>query len=126
LGRAQYGEGTAKAAAWVDRQLARLATGEVRAVTRAGQRLRCRGAAAAVRDEQVGYFTRQADRMAYDRYRERGLAIGSGMVESAGKALIGMRQKGPGMRWSVPGAQAVAHVRVLLFNDQWDRYDLAA
>jgi hypothetical protein len=30
------------------------------------------------------------------------------------------------MRWGVPGAQAVANVRVLLFNDQWSDYDLAA
>jgi hypothetical protein len=30
------------------------------------------------------------------------------------------------MRWSDAGAQTVAAVRVLLFNDQWDSYDLAA
>jgi hypothetical protein len=126
LGRAHYGEGTAKAQAWVDRQLAWLAEGRVRELVRAWRRLRCRGAAATVRDEQVTYFTNQAARMAYGRYRARGLDIGSGVVESACKALIGMRQKGPGMRWSLPGAQAVANVRVLLFNDQWAGYDLAA
>jgi hypothetical protein len=74
----------------------------------------------------VTYFTNQARRMAYDRYRARGLDIGSGMVESACTALIGMREKGPGMRWSVAGAQAVANVRVLLFNDEWADYELAA
>jgi hypothetical protein len=126
LGRAHYGEGTAKARAWVERQLERLAAGEVRGLVRAWQRLRCRGPAAAVRDEQVTYFANQAGRMAYDQDRARGLDIGSGMVESACKALIGMRQKGPGMRWSAAGAQAVANVRVLLFNDQWADYDLAA
>ncbi len=126
LGRAHYGEGTAKAAAWAERQLARLAKGEVRALVRAWRRLACRGAAVAVRDEQVGYFTNQTGRMAYDRYRARGLDIGSGMVESACKLVIGAREKGPGMRWSVPGAQAVANVRVLLLNDQWAAYDLAA
>ena len=30
------------------------------------------------------------------------------------------------MRWSEAGAQAVAAVRVLLFNDQWATDDLAA
>ena len=64
--------------------------------------------------------------MAHGRYRERGLDIGSGLVEGACKHLIGAREKGPGMRWSVPGAQAVANVRVLLFNNQWAAYDLAA
>ena len=126
LGRAHYGEGAAKTQAWVDRQLARLAAGQARELARAWRRLRCRGAAATVRDVQVGYFTNQAARMAYDRYRARGLDIGSGMAESVCKALIEMRQKGPGMRWSVPGAQTVANVRELLFNDQWATYDLAA
>jgi hypothetical protein len=126
LGRARYGEGTAKAAAWVDRQLARLAKGEVAALVAAWRRLTCVAAVATVRDEQVTYFTNQAARMAYARYRERGLDIGSGMVEGARKLVIGAREKGPGMRWSVAGAQAVANVRVLLFNDQWPDYDLAA
>ena len=126
LARAHHGEGTAKADTWAERQLQRLAQGEVRELVRAWRRLRCRGTAATVRDEQVGYFTNQADRMAYDRYRARGLDIGSGMVEGACKLVIGAREKGPGMRWSVPGAQAVANVRVLLFNDQWAAYDLAA
>jgi hypothetical protein len=126
LGRALYGEGTAQTRRWVDRQLARLADGEVRSLVAAWRRLGCAGATAAVRDEQVTYFTNQAGRMAYDQYRGRGLDIGSGMVESACKHLIGAREKGPGMRWSVAGAQAVANVRVLLFNDEWTTYDLAA
>jgi hypothetical protein len=126
LGKALHGEGTAAATRWVDRQLGRLAKGEVAALVAAWRRLKCAAAAAAVRDEQVTYFTNQASRMAYDRYRARGLDIGSGMVESACKLVIGVREKGPGMRWRVPGAQAVANVRVLLFNDQWPDYDLAA
>ena len=79
-----------------------------------------------VRDAQVTYFTNQASRMAYDRYRAAGWDIGSGMVESACKCLIGAREKGPGMRWSEAGAQSVAAVRVLLFNEQWADYNLAA
>jgi hypothetical protein len=126
LGRARYGEGTAAAARWVERQLARLAKGEIRALVRNWQRLKCTGAAATVRDEQVGYFTNHAGRMAYDDYRARGLDIGSGMVEGGAKALIGAREKGAGMRWSEAGANAVAQVRVLLVNAQWDAHDLAA
>jgi hypothetical protein len=126
LGRARYGEGTAAAARWVERQLARLAKGEVAGLVAAWRRLKCSASAAAVRDAQVTYFTNQASRMAYDRYRQRDLDIGSGMVESACKLVIAAREKGPGMRWHVPGAQAVANVRVLLFNDQWPAYDLAA
>jgi hypothetical protein len=126
LGRARSGDGTAATTRWVARQLAHLAKGDVRKLIRTWRRLKCGGTAAAVRDEQVGYFTNQAGRMAYARYRARGLDIGSGMVEGGAKALIGAREKGSGMRWTVAGAEAVAQVRVLLFNDQWATYDLAA
>jgi hypothetical protein len=126
LGRALHGEGTAEAAAWVASQLDLLGDGQVADLVAGWQRLPGTGALAEVRDAQVTYFTNQARRMAYDRYRARGLDIGSGMVESACTALSGMREKGPGMRWSVAGAQAVANVRVLLFNDEWADYELAA
>lgn len=126
LGRALYGESSQRGASWVDRQLAGLAAGQVSRLVVNWRRRVCTGAARLARDEQVTYFTNQASRMAYDQYRARGLDIGSGVVESACKYVIGAREKGPGMRWSVAGAQAVANVRVLLLNNQWDDYDLAA
>jgi hypothetical protein len=126
LGKALFGEGTPEAAAWVDAQQKRLGEGEVAALAAEWRALACEGAAAAERDEQVTYFTNQAERMAYDRYRALGLDIGSGMVESANKALIAQREKGPGMRWTAAGAEAIAQVRVLLANDQWDGHWQAA
>ncbi len=126
LGRTLWGQETAETTAWVEQQLARLAQGQATTLAREWQALPCRGEAVAVRDAQVTYFTNQAPRMAYDRYRAAGWDIGSGIVEGACKHLIGAREKGPGMRWSDAGAQTVAAVRVLLFNDQWDSYDLAA
>lgn len=126
LGRTLYGEGTTRSTRWIRRQLDALAAGRVHQLVRNWRRLVCQGSAAALRDEQVTYFSNQASRMAYDQYRARGLDIGSGIVESACKALIGQRQKGPGMRWSEAGAQAVANVRVLLFNDEWRDYQLVA
>lgn len=126
LGRALHGAETPATAAWVEAQLDRLRQGEAAALAAAWAALPCGGEAATVRDEQVTYFTNQAGRMAYDRYRADGWDIGSGMVESACKHLIAARQKGAGMRWSDAGAHAVAAVRVLLANDQWDTFDLAA
>jgi hypothetical protein len=126
LGRALFGEGTERTAAWVEQQLGRLAQGQAATLAAEWQALPCQGAVAAVRDEQVTYFTNQASRMAYDRYRAAGWDIGSGMVESACKQVIAAREKGPGMRWSEHGAQTVAAVRVLLLNDEWNAYALAA
>lgn len=79
-----------------------------------------------MRDEQVTYVTNQASRLAYDQYRAAGRDIGSGMVERACKHLIAAREKGADMRWSEAGAHTVAAVRVLLANDHWQTYDLAA
>ena len=126
LGRSLFGEETVETTAWVEGQLARLAQGQAAILASEWQALPCRGEAMAVRDGQVTYFTNQAPRMAYDRYRAAGWDIGSGIVESACKHLIGARQKGPGMRWSDAGAQAVSAIRVLLFNAQWATYNLAA
>ena len=103
-----------------ERQLGRLALGEAALLAAEWRALACQGAAAAVRDEQATDFANQAPRMAYNRYRAAGWDIGSGMVESGCKYLIGAREKGPGMRWGAAGANTVAQVRVLLFNDQWD------
>lgn len=126
LGRALHGAETPQTAAWVAQQLGRLAQGQAAALATEWQALPCRGDAAAIRDEQVTYFTNQAPRMAYGRYREQGWDIGSGMVESACKRVIAAREKGPGMRWSEAGAHTVAAVRVLLLNGEWAAYDLAA
>jgi hypothetical protein len=126
LAKALYGEGTAAATAWAGEQLGRLADGQAAALAAEWRDLPCAAAAAAVRDEQVTYFTNQADRMAYDRYRAAGWDIGSGMVEGACKHPIGAREKGPGMRWSLAGANAVAQVRVALFNDRWAEFWAAA
>lgn len=126
LGRALHGAESPETPAWVERQLGRLAAGQAAALAAEWALVPARGAAAAVRDEQVTYFTNQAPRMAYDRYRAQGWDIGSGMVESACKRVIAAREKGPGMRWSEAGAHTVAAVRVLLLNQEWDAYPLAA
>jgi len=126
LGRALYGQETVETAAWVQRQLEGLAQGQAATLASAWQALPCRGEAAAVRDEQVTYFTNQASRMAYDQYRAAGWDIGSGMVESACKHLIAAREKGAGMRWSEAGAHTVAAIRVLLANEDGNPDALAA
>jgi len=117
LGRALLGPETVATTVWVAQQLARLAQGQAAVLASEWQTLPCRGETAAVRDAQVTYFTNQASRMAYDRYRADGWDIGSGMVESACKHVIAARQKGAGMRWSDPGAHTVAAMRVLLSNE---------
>jgi len=45
--------------------------------------------------------------MNYAELKARGFMIGSGVVEAACKTLVTQRLKQSGMRWSVPGAQAI-------------------
>jgi hypothetical protein len=62
-------------------------------------------------ERQLGYFLNNAPRMRYKWFRSRGLFVGSGVVESGCKAVIGQRLKLSGMRWTVTGADAITTLR---------------
>ena len=57
--------------------------------------------------------------MNYPRFVAQQLPIGLGAIESIGKSLIEEREKGAGMRWTEPGAQAVASLRALHRSGDW-------
>ena len=56
----------------------------------------------------------------YARFKELGLPLGSGMVESACKWLIQQRFKGVGMRWSEAGFNHLLHLRLAWVNGRFD------
>ena len=62
-------------------------------------------------DTALGYFENNAPRMRYKWFRSRGLFVGSGLVESGCKAVIGQRLKLSGMRWTVTGADTITTLR---------------
>ncbi|MCP4107280.1 MAG: ISKra4 family transposase [Desulfobacteraceae bacterium] len=68
----------------------------------------------------VNYLEKHEDHTDYDRYKELGLPIGSGMVESACKRLIQQRFKGVGMRWSEDGFNNLLHLRLAWVNETYD------
>jgi hypothetical protein len=71
-----------------------------------------------------GYFGNNLHRMEYPEYQAEGWQIGSGVVESACKTVVGQRLKGAGMRWSEAGAHALCHVRALYRSEkgQWQAF----
>ena len=69
----------------------------------------------------AAYFRKHRHRMRYAALVERGLPIGSGVVEAACKTLVAQRLKLSGMRWG-RGAQAILTARGW---DQSDRFDEA-
>lgn len=65
------------------------------------------------------YLRARLERMDYPAYRQRGWPIGSGLIESSCRQLVGLRLKGPGMHWTEPGALAITALRAADLNDQW-------
>ena len=74
--------------------------------------------------ETISYFQNHVHRMDYPSYLAKGWQIGSGPVESACKTVVGLRLKGPGMRWGEPGSDGVCHLRALFLGEkgQWDAF----
>ncbi len=62
------------------------------------------------------YLDKHWDHIDYARFKELGLPIGSGIVESACKWLIQQRFKGVGMRWSEEGFNHLLHLRLAWVN----------
>ncbi len=66
------------------------------------------------------YLDRHRDHIDYAQYKDLGLPLGSGMVESACKWLIQQRFKGVGMRWSEDGFNHLLHLRLAWVNGRFE------
>jgi hypothetical protein len=66
------------------------------------------------------YLERHRAHIDYAIYKELGLPLGSGMVESACKWLIQQRFKGVGMRWSEDGFNHLVHLRLAWVNGRFE------
>ena len=67
--------------------------------------------------EQAGkcanYIEKNRSRMRYPEYRAQGLCVGSGVVESGCRTVVG-RLKRSGMYWTVSGANAILRLRYIV------------
>jgi hypothetical protein len=73
------------------------------------------------------YLDNHRDHIDYAKFKELGLPIGSGLVESACKWLIQQRFKGVGTRWSEDGFNHLLHLRLAWVNGRFDNlFALAA
>lgn len=66
------------------------------------------------------YLETHRNHINYKRFKELGLPLGSGIVESACKWLIQQRFKGVGMRWSEDGFNHLLHLRLAWVNQRFD------
>jgi hypothetical protein len=67
------------------------------------------------------YLRTHHEHIKYKQFKELGLPLGSGMVESACKWLIQQRFKGVGMRWSENGFNHLLHLRLAWVNGRFDQ-----
>ena len=94
--KALYGEQTQPFKQHYDKWLGLTYEGEIDTVLSELKRLRDTCEKDSLRDElqgEISYFETNRDRMHYDEYRKMGIPIGSGVVESACKHVIGKRLK---------------------------------
>jgi hypothetical protein len=72
--------------------------------------------------ELVMYLERHASEIVdYERRAKAGKPIGSGRMENkAVDRAVGMRQKKKGISWSEAGSRALALVKVVELNGEWD------
>jgi hypothetical protein len=68
---------------------------------------------------ELTYFCNQRPRMDYAAYLQQGLPIASGVIEATCKTLVTQRMKCSGMRWSIPGGQAILTLRSVIQSDRW-------
>ena len=58
------------------------------------------------------YLQNNETRINYGLYKEQGLLLGSGAIESANRDVIQKRMKLSGQRWTLKGAQQMLNLRV--------------
>jgi hypothetical protein len=124
VSKAIFGEGSPAALRWVQDPLQALDRGQVDQVCQALETLALaheartpEGADKACK--ATAYFADRAAQFAYPTFLAQGYQVGSGLAESACKRFGTDRMKGAGMRWTIPGAQKVATLRMLLLSDRW-------
>ncbi len=116
-------EGSGAASQFVRERLQRVLEG---AAGRVVGGLRQRGTKCALKDvprqrlaQLCGFLTSNLHRMHYDAYLCAGYPIATGVIEGACRHVIKDRMERAGMRWKVPGAQAMLQLRAIHANGDW-------
>lgn len=115
---------------WIQEQRKRLRNGQLdevvatlqaalddTAVTGPGNKTRRK-----VLQDTIKHFVKNRVRMNYQKLRQHGLVISSGLVEGT-RHLVGMRLDGPGMRWGKARAEAVLQLRCVLLDGLWADFE---
>lgn len=112
--------------AFVEDRLLRILQGDVTGVVTGMRRMATqRGLKGEQRKEirtVCNYLENNAERMRYDEYLRAGYPIASGVIEGACRHIIKDRMEQGGMRWTLPGAEAMLNVRAVCASSEWSAF----
>jgi hypothetical protein len=119
-----HAEGSDAATAFVRTQMRLVLRGKAREVIdglrRTGTALR--GARATRLRRLCKFLENNLHRMYYGRYLRAGYPIATGVNEGACRHVIKDRMERAGMRWKIPGAEAMLELRTIDTNGDWDAF----
>ena len=121
IAEAAYGADSPKGKVWLERVRSALWAGRVDQVILACQQWEKHARAGEAARKAVTYYTNNARRMDYARFRTAGYQIGSGTIESGCKQIATQRLKRSGARWTMEGARMTAKARAAWLSGQWDQ-----
>jgi hypothetical protein len=73
-------------------------------------------------EREIGYFTKNKERMRYADFKRQGLFVGSGVMEAGCRTVVGQRLKQSGMHWTVSGANNIISLRCSLLSNRWEDF----
>ncbi|HEX2520438.1 MAG TPA: ISKra4 family transposase, partial [Castellaniella sp.] len=118
-----HAEGSDDAERFVRDRLLRVLHGQVAGVLKGFRRMGTQQELAGAKRKRLreicDFLERNRYRMCYDEYLRQGYPIASGVIEGACRHVVRDRMERAGMRWKVPGAQAMLHLRVIHTNGDW-------
>jgi len=121
-----HGEGSKDASTFVRERLLRVLHGEIASVVHG---LRYQGTVRGLKGtnrqrlrKACAFLKANEHRMRYDKYLNAGYPIATGVIEGACRHVIKDRMERAGMRWQVPGAQAMLHLRTISASGDWESF----
>jgi hypothetical protein len=119
-------EGTTEAVEFVRGRVLRVLKGQVKGVVKGLRRMGTDHDLSGAKKKKLrtisNYLERNAGRMRYDEYLQKGYPIASGVIEGACRHYVKDRMERAGMRWIKAGAQAMLNVRSEYLNGDWEKF----
>ncbi len=123
VARACFGQDVDRLNVWTEERCQELDDGRPEAVIDAIKRcLSHNGSHQAICEREIGYFERNKKRMRYADFKNRGLFVGSGVLEAGCRTVVGQRLKQSGMHWTVRGANSIIALRCSILSNRWEDF----